>query len=160
MDPGSSRMMLSSVVTAHQLGGPLRLPHVTERTELLDPRLDVEHRRPGHRIEPGDVNVQTVHRYEPAPRHPQSVGATPAALGKDPYRRLVLMSRHSAGTPIDVFLRHAVEEEDDFKVRKLPQTGQRLRTKPGTVQTNHCDLTAPVTLAQLIPAVNDRGNGP
>lgn len=120
MDRGSSRTMLSSVVTAHQLGGPLRLPHITERTELLDPRLDVEHRRPGHRIEPGDVDVQTVHRYEPAPRHSQSVGASPAALGEDPYRRLVLMSRDPAGTQIDVVLRLAVEEEDDFKVRKLP----------------------------------------
>lgn len=62
LDVGGSEVVL------HELGHPSRLMNVAAWTELDDPGLDVEHRRPIDRVERFHIDAKTVDAENPAER--------------------------------------------------------------------------------------------
>jgi hypothetical protein len=109
------------VVLPQHPGHPRRLPHLTPRPHLNEPRLDVQDRGAVHGVEIFDLQVQTINPEKTASRDTEPVLTAHVAVPEDPDRRPVGIVTRPPRTRVKISLIGQVNVEHDLQVGELVQ---------------------------------------
>src|SRR5262249_54429813 len=137
------------VVVAQHLYRPRGLLDLSPWPHLDEPRLDVQDRRSVDGVEVFDMQVQTVHFEQTAPRYPEPVDAPHVAVAEDADWRPVRVIPRTPRAEVEIGRIGEVEAEHDFQVGELFQSSRRVRPEPRRIDSDDRTGASPVVVGRF-----------